>query len=32
VEVEERKAALLAATGRLYLQMGNIKKADKVNP
>jgi hypothetical protein len=30
VEVEERKAALLAAYGRLYLQMGNIKKADKV--
>jgi hypothetical protein len=27
-----KKGALLAATGRLYLQMGNIKKADKVNP
>jgi len=30
VEVEERRAALMAAYGRLYLQMGNIKKADKV--
>jgi hypothetical protein len=30
VEVEEKRAALLAAFGRLHLQLGNIKKADKV--